>query len=39
MLLIAVSAMIALAMIHNHDGRRNVSAMAIYAGAVSAAFL
>ncbi|HKY10213.1 MAG TPA: DUF4239 domain-containing protein [Candidatus Binatia bacterium] len=38
MLLIAVVAMIALAMIHNHDAPAQLSAMAIYAGAVAAAF-
>ena len=38
MLLIAAVAMIALATIHNHDRRAQVSAMAIYTGAVGAAF-
>jgi hypothetical protein len=38
MLLIAVVAMIALAMIHNHDAPAQLSAMAIYSGAVAAAF-
>lgn len=38
MLLIAAAAMIALAMIHNHDRLAQLFAMTIYAGAVSAAF-
>jgi hypothetical protein len=38
MVLIAAVAMIALAMIHNHDRLAQLFAMAIYAGAVSAAF-
>ena len=38
MLLIAAAAMIALAMIHNHDVRAQLFAVAIYTGAVSAAF-
>ena len=38
MVLIAMTAMIALAMTHNHDRVAQAFAMAIYAGAVSAAF-
>jgi hypothetical protein len=38
MLLIAAVAMVALAMIHNHDRLAQLCAMAIYTGAVSAAF-
>jgi hypothetical protein len=38
MLLIACVAMLALATIHNHDARAQLVAMAIYTGAVSAAF-